>query len=117
MAARVLDRQRTNMLVRRVNPRGAERAATCLFLCSVVGARAGGRQGATEPELKAAMFVPDPMFPLAEADTVIGELLPRAAVRLVSQRHPGWDPRCGAGQFLVPFPVRSSSPAPGTPRA
>ena len=45
-----------------VNPRAAERAATCLFLCSVVGARAGGRQGATEAELKAAMFVPNPMF-------------------------------------------------------
>jgi Protein of unknown function (DUF499) len=74
-AARVLDRQRTDTLVRQVNPRAAERAATGLFLCSVVGARAGGRQGATEPELKAAMFVPDPMFPLAEADGVIGELL------------------------------------------
>ena len=58
-AARVLDRQRTDALVSQVNPRAAERAATCLFLCSVIGARAGGRQGATEAELKAAMFVPD----------------------------------------------------------
>ena len=73
-AARVLDRQRTNTLVTQVNPRAAERAATCLFLCSVIGYRGPGRQGATEPELKAAMFVPDPMFPLAEADTILGEL-------------------------------------------
>lgn len=74
-AARVLDRQRSNGILKQVNPRAAERAATCLFLCSVVGARAGGRQGATEAELKAAMFVPDVWFPLAEADTIIGELL------------------------------------------
>ena len=74
-AARMLDRQRTDGRMGEVNPRAAERAATCLFLCSVIGARAGGRQGATEAELKAAMFVPNPMFPLAEADTVIAELL------------------------------------------
>lgn len=74
-AARMLDRQRTDGRMGEVNPRAAERAATCLFLCSVIGARAGGRQGATEAELKAAMFVPNPTFPLAEADTVIAELL------------------------------------------
>ena len=73
-SARVLDRQRTDTLVAQANPRAAERAATCLFLCSVIGARGGGRQGATEAELKAAMFVPDAMFPLAEADVVVGEL-------------------------------------------
>jgi hypothetical protein len=82
-AARLLDRQRENQ----VNPRAAERAATCLFLCSVIGARAGGRQGATEPELKAAMFVPDPVFPLAEADTVIGELLDVDGGGLASVEH------------------------------
>jgi hypothetical protein len=74
-AARELDRSRTDGIVGPLNPRAAERAATCLFLCSVVGARAGGRQGATEAELKAAMFVPDANYPLGEADTVIGELL------------------------------------------
>ena len=70
-----------------MNPRAAERAATCLFLCSVIGARAGGRQGATEPELKAAMFVPDALFPLAEADTVIGELLDVDGGGLASVEH------------------------------
>ncbi|MDT5027469.1 MAG: hypothetical protein QOE61_3895 [Micromonosporaceae bacterium] len=74
-AARILDRLRTDTLVANANPRAAERAATCLFLCSVIGARGGGRQGATEAELKAAMFVPDQTFPIAEADTVIAELL------------------------------------------
>ena len=44
---------------RPVNPRAAERAATCLFLCSIVGSRGGGRQGASELEVKAATFVPD----------------------------------------------------------
>jgi Protein of unknown function (DUF499) len=86
-AARVLDRQRTDGRMGEVNPRAAERAATCLFLCSVIGARAGGRQGATEPELKAAMFVPDPTFPLAEADTVIGELLDVDSGGLASVEH------------------------------
>jgi hypothetical protein len=82
-AARLLDRQRASA----VNPRAAERAATCLFLCSVIGARPGGRQGATEPELKAAMFVPDAMFPLAEADTVMGELLDVDGGGLASVEH------------------------------
>lgn len=74
-AARELDRGRTDGITGPLNPRAAERAATCLFLTSVIGARAGGRQGATEAELKAAMFVPDPNYPVGEADTVIAELL------------------------------------------
>lgn len=74
-AAREVDRARTDRITGTINPRAAERAATCLFLCSVVGARAGGRQGATEAELKAAMFVPDSNYPVGEAETVIAELL------------------------------------------
>jgi hypothetical protein len=74
-AARELDRARTDGIVGPLNPRAAERAATCLFLCSVIGARAGGRQGATEAELKAAMFVPNVNYPVGEADTVLSELL------------------------------------------
>ncbi len=75
-AARTLDleHQRHNALFASVNPRAAERAATCLFLCSVVGSRGGGRQGASEPEMKAAMFVPDAAFGLADADSVLNEL-------------------------------------------
>lgn len=86
-AARLLDRLRPNTLVTQVNPRAAERAATCLFLCSIIGARGGGRQGATEPELKAAMFVPDTMFPLAEADNIVAELLDVDGGGLASVEH------------------------------
>jgi len=74
-AARELDRARTDGIIGPLNPRAAERAATCLFLCSVIGARAGGRQGATEAEIKAAMFVPNANYPVGEADTVLSELL------------------------------------------
>ncbi|MGH3500948.1 MAG: DUF499 domain-containing protein [Nocardioidaceae bacterium] len=73
-SARVLDRERHGALFAEVNPRAAERAATCLFLCSVVGSRGGGRQGASEPEMKAAMFVPDASFGLADADSILNEL-------------------------------------------
>ncbi|MBT2248359.1 DUF499 domain-containing protein [Arthrobacter sp. BHU FT2] len=74
-AAREIDRVQRDAITERINPRAAERAATCLFLCSVVGARAGGREGATETELRASMFVPDPNYSLGEADAVIAELL------------------------------------------
>jgi hypothetical protein len=72
-AARVLDRRRSALFMT-VNPRAAERAATALFLCSIVGTRGQGRQGATEIELKAATFVPDPSYGLADADAIIAEL-------------------------------------------
>jgi hypothetical protein len=73
-SARVLDTTRVNALYEAVNPRPAERGATCLFLSSVVGSRSGGKQGATEPELKAAMFVPDQSFGLADADAILADL-------------------------------------------
>jgi hypothetical protein len=69
-----LERKRHGALFTNVNPRAAERAATCLFLCSVVGSRGGGRQGASEPEMKAAMFVPDAAFGMADADSVLSDL-------------------------------------------
>src|ERR1035441_4670730 len=86
-AARELDRGRIDGIIGPLNPRAAERAATCLFLCSVIGARAGGRQGATEVELKAAMFVPDSNYPVGEADTVIAELLDVEGGGLSSVEH------------------------------
>ncbi len=72
--ARTLDREHDGVLYTQVNPRAAERAATCLFLCSIVGTRGPGRQGATEPELKSATFVPSPNFGYADADGIINEL-------------------------------------------
>ena len=86
-AARELDRARIDGIIGPLNPRAAERAATCLFLCSVIGARAGGRQGATEVELKAAMFIPDSRYPVGEADTVIAELLDVEGGGLSSVEH------------------------------
>lgn len=56
------------------NPRPAERAATALFLHSIIGGRAQGHRGATKAELKAAMFVPDPSFTHSDAETVLAEL-------------------------------------------
>jgi hypothetical protein len=73
-AARVLDVDRGTTSFSAVNPRPAERAATALFLYSVVGPRAQGRRGATENELKASCFVPDTSFGLADADAVLHEM-------------------------------------------
>jgi hypothetical protein len=86
-AARELDRARNDGIIGSLNPRAAERAATCLFLCSVIGARAGGRQGATEAELKAALFVPDGIYSVGEADTVLAELMDVEGGGLSSVEH------------------------------
>jgi hypothetical protein len=77
-SARLLDIAREadeSVLFRTVNPRAAERAATALFLYSVIGTRAQGRRGATEAELKAATFVPSAGYGMADADEVIAGLL------------------------------------------
>ncbi len=71
--ARTLDINRGGTLYDS-NPRAAERVATALFLYSIVGARSQGRQGATENELKAASFVPDATYGMADADTILSEL-------------------------------------------
>lgn len=73
-SARELDLNRTNAIFTAGNPRAAERMATALFLYSIVGARAQGRQGGTEAELKAASFVPDAAYDVSQADTVLAEL-------------------------------------------
>ncbi len=86
-AARELDRARTDGIIGPLNPRAAERAATCLFLCSVIGARAGGRQGATEAELNAALFVSEPNYSIGEADTVLAELMDVEGGGLSSVEH------------------------------
>jgi hypothetical protein len=73
-SARLLDVGRAKAPFSAANPRAAERMATALFLLSIVGARAQGRQGATESELKAAGFVPDVAFDVSEAESVLAEL-------------------------------------------
>ena len=73
-AARLLDPGRDQTIWSDSDPRAAERAATALFLYSIIGARSQGRRGATEAELKAATFVPDGRYGIADADGVLAEL-------------------------------------------
>jgi Protein of unknown function (DUF499) len=86
-SARLLDRNRADMLTHDTNPRAAERAATCLFLCSIVGSRGGGRQGATDSEVKAAMFVPDSNFAYGNCEAVLAELVDVESGGLASVEH------------------------------
>lgn len=72
-----------------VNPRASERAATALFLYSVVGTRAGGRLGATENELKAASFVPDASFAHSDAEALLEELCDKDRGLAAIEERPG----------------------------
>lgn len=74
-AARRLDLSRTPAGWTDTNPRAAERGATFVFLASIVGARPGGRRGASAPEVKAATSVPDLTYVLADADGVVEDLV------------------------------------------
>jgi hypothetical protein len=58
------------------NPRTAERAATFIFLASIVGTLRPGRgRGASAPEVKAATSVPDVNYTVTDADVVVEELV------------------------------------------
>ncbi|MGV9350275.1 DUF499 domain-containing protein [Streptomyces spiralis] len=58
------------------NPRAAERAATFIFLASVVGTLRPGRgRGASAPEVKAATSVPETAYTITDADGVVEELV------------------------------------------
>ncbi len=80
--ARTLDLERAasheagdKLLWQDTNPRASERAATAMFLASVVGTiRVGKGRGATNPELKAATAVPGGLYTVTDADTVIDTL-------------------------------------------
>lgn len=73
-AARLLDLERDKVAWAKANPRAAERAATAIWMASIVGARGQGRRGATEAEAKAAAMVPTLLFTVADADGVISDL-------------------------------------------
>ena len=73
--ARRLDLDRTGAPWAASNPRAAERAATMIYLASIVGARGGSRRGASDPEVKAATMVPDPAYDYAEADSMVRVLV------------------------------------------
>jgi hypothetical protein len=58
------------------NPRAAERAATFIFLASVVGTLRPGRgRGASAPEVKAATSVTDATYTITDADSVVDDLI------------------------------------------
>ncbi|MFC5822134.1 DUF499 domain-containing protein [Nonomuraea harbinensis] len=58
------------------NPRAAERAATFVFLASIVGTLRPGRgRGASAPEVKAATAVPDVRYTITDADIVVDSLV------------------------------------------
>ena len=74
--ARRQDLNRESLLWSDANPRAAERAATFIFLASIVGTLRPGRgRGASAPEVKAATSVPDLTYTITDADAVIDELV------------------------------------------
>lgn len=74
--ARRQDLERQSIAWGDVNPRAAERAATFVFLASIVGTiRPGRGRGASAPEVKAATSVPNLAYSVTDADTVLEELV------------------------------------------
>lgn len=74
--ARQQDLQRDSVIWSAANPRAAERAATYVFLASIVGTLRPGRgRGASAPEVKAAASVPDLAFTVTDADEVLDSLM------------------------------------------
>ena len=74
--ARRQDLGREALLWSEANPRAAERAATFIFLASIVGTLRPGRgRGASAPEVKAATSIPDITYTITDADAVIAELV------------------------------------------
>lgn len=74
--ARLQDINRGPLMWSEVNPYAAERAATYIFLASIVGNHRPGRgKGASAPEVRAATSVPDTLYSLTEADLVVDELV------------------------------------------
>jgi Protein of unknown function (DUF499) len=70
--ARQQDLQRETLMWSAANPRAAERAATYIFLASIVGTLRPGRgRGASAPEVKAATSVPDTAYTITDADEVV----------------------------------------------
>ncbi|WP_434450235.1 DUF499 domain-containing protein [Lentzea sp. E54] len=74
--ARRQDLERPTTPWANTNPRAAERAATFIFLASIVGTLRPGRgRGASAPEVKAATSVPDLNYTITDADSVVDELV------------------------------------------
>lgn len=74
--ARRQDLNREALLWSDANPRAAERAATFIFMASIVGTLRPGRgRGASAPEVKAATNIPNVAYTITDADAVVAELV------------------------------------------
>jgi hypothetical protein len=74
--ARQQDLQREPLTWSTANPRAAERAATYVFLASIVGTLRPGRgRGASALELKGATSVPETAYTVTDADEVVDLLM------------------------------------------
>ncbi|OSC22350.1 AAA family ATPase [Mycobacterium vulneris] len=74
--ARRQDLNREALLWSEANPRAAERAATFIFMASIVGTLRPGRgRGASAPEVKAASSIPNVAYTITDADAVVAELV------------------------------------------
>ena len=74
--ARQQDLERAPLMWTTENPRAAERAATYIFLTSIVGTLRPGRgRGASAPEVKAATCVPAAAYTVTDADEVVEALI------------------------------------------
>lgn len=74
--ARRQDLTREPLLWSEANPRAAERAATFIFMASIVGTLRPGRgRGASAPEVKAATSIPDTAYTITDADAVVTDLV------------------------------------------
>jgi Protein of unknown function (DUF499) len=74
--ARRQDIEQDTQLWTESNPRAAERAATYIFLASIVGTLRPGRgRGASAPEVKAATSVANLAYTISDADAVVDELV------------------------------------------
>lgn len=72
-SARRIDIERGDGLLAQINPRAAERVATCMYVGSLAP-RSQGAVGVTDAELRVAAFVPDSSCELAEIDAVVATL-------------------------------------------
>lgn len=100
--ARRHDLARTSLTWGDSNPRASERAATFVFLASIVGTVRPGRGtgGASAPEIKAACSVPGLAFTVTDADTVLEELVGPETGMSALETYPGRGHNNPARYFL-----------------
>lgn len=71
-----IERAKDPQMWNQTNPYASERAATFIFLASIVGTLRPGRgRGASAPEVKAATGVPNTLYTVTDADLVVSELV------------------------------------------